>query len=766
MHDYFDLVMGLRAKRYAQACLFAVCGTLLSGCPKKQEAVKFAQVAEGAEDFDAAVGYYEQAAKLHPNDSHLRLRLANARFEASNAHLHSGRISFDQHQLEEATREFRSAALLDPSSEAAQESLAAALAAATQAAAEPQPIGPKESLAYADHPPELKPLQQSPIHLKMANDSRIVYETIAKLAGVNVIFDPDFVSKRITVELDNVALCEALEVVGIESKAFWKPLSTNTFAVFPDQQQKHRDYDDQILQTFHLANTAQAQDLTELVTGLRQMLDLKKIQQLNGQNAVMIRDTPAKLAAVRKIIEDADRAKPEVVVQVEVLQARTDVSHKLGISPGTSASLTFNYGCGNSSSSDCSSSSSSSTTSNFTLRNLSHLNSGDFNVTLPGATITALLSDSSTQLIQNPELRSVDGQPAKLRVGDRVPVATGSYQTGAAATTTSVSALVSTQYQYIDVGVNVDITPHIHPNRDVSMKLAIEVSSVSGYSTIGSLQEPIISQRKIEQEIRLKEGEVSILGGLFERSQSRSKNGWPGISHIPFLGYLTSERDNEIQNNEILIVLIPRVVRYPQITLANQSALYTGSEANFQLKPVVAREKEAESGLASGTASKPKTGSDVDHNGVPAIGFATEEAHSTPVLAFDPPELDLHAGQTSTIRLNIQGANDLFSVAALFQYDPKKISIEEVRHGQFFSNGGAETAVVQQIDKERGVAVVSAMRPPKAAGISGNGTVLEIVVRALSEGAGQFAVSEIRAKDSQGEPIPVATVQLPVRVSN
>jgi len=96
MHDYFDQVAGLRAKRYAQACLFAVCGILLSGCPKKQDAVKFAQVAEAAKDFDASVGYYEQAAKLHPNDSHLRLRLANARFEASNAHLRSGRISFDQ----------------------------------------------------------------------------------------------------------------------------------------------------------------------------------------------------------------------------------------------------------------------------------------------------------------------------------------------------------------------------------------------------------------------------------------------------------------------------------------------------------------------------------------------------------------------------------------------------------------------------------------------------------------------------------------------
>jgi len=395
-----------------------------------------------------------------------------------------------------------------------------------------------------------------------------------------------------------------------------------------------------------------------------------------------------------------------------------------------------------------------------TLKNLSHLNSNDVTVTLPGATATALLTDSKTQLIQNPELRSVDGQAAKLRVGDRVPVATGSYQTGATATTSSVNALVSTQYQYIDVGVNVDITPHVHPNRDVSMKLAIEVSSVSGYSTIGSLQEPIISQRKIEHEIRLKEGEVSILGGLFERSNTKSKSGWPGISRIPFLGYFTSENDSEVQNNEILIVLIPRVVRYPQFTPGNQRALYTGSETNFQLKLEAGKDDKS----ASGAVAVSRPAETVKRETAPAPASPIPGSQTT--LVFEPRDLTLHAGQSGTLLVTVRQASDLASLAALVEYDPKVVNIEEVHHGTFFSEPGREMAVVQQINNEQGVAVISVQRPVNSRGINGDGPILEIKLRGATQGAGQIRIRNIVGRDSQGQKIALMTTDVTVRVAD
>ena len=429
-------------------------------------------------------------------------------------------------------------------------------------------VQPQSDLAEA--PPVLKPLSNSPINIRMFNDARAVYDTLGKLAGLTVILDPDFPARRISVELSDATLRQALDVVSMQAKAFWKPVTQNIILVAPDQPQKRRDYEEQIVQMFYLANTTLPQDMTEIVTGLRQLLDLKRIQQVNSQNAVIIRDTPDKLAIAEKIIHELDNAKPEVVIQVEVLQARRDRVHELGIAPDGSAAISFV---------NPDSSSSSSNANRLPLNKL--LSAGDYNVTLPGATIHALMTDSATRIIQDPEVRSIDGQAAKLRVGDRVPVATGSFQAG---TSAGINPLVNTQFQYIDVGVNADITPRVHPDHEVSLKVSIEVSSVTGTATIGGIQQPIISQRKIEHDIRLKEGEASILGGLFERIDTKTLNGWPGLAHIPLLRYLFSSESTDHQQNEVLVVLIPRIVRLPALTGADLRPLSTGTESNVQIR--------------------------------------------------------------------------------------------------------------------------------------------------------------------------------------
>jgi general secretion pathway protein D len=422
----------------------------------------------------------------------------------------------------------------------------------------------------AELPPNLKPLPNSPINIRMSSDARAIYDTLGKLAGLTVVLDPDFPARRITVELNDATIGQALDIVSMEAKAFWKPVTQNIILVAPDQPQKRRDYEEQIVQMFHLSNTTLPQDMTEIVTGLRQLLDLKRIQQVNSQNAVIIRDTPDKLAIAEKIIHELDNAKPEVVIQVEVLQARHDRVHELGIAPDGSATISFV---------NPDSSSSSSNTNKVPLNKL--LSGGDYNVTLPGATVHALMTDGTTHIIQDPELRSIDGQPAKLRVGDRVPVATGSFQAGSSA---GINPLVNTQFQYIDVGVNADITPRVHPDHEVSLKISIEVSSVTGSTTIGGIQQPIISQRKIEHDIRLKEGEASILGGLFERVDTKTLNGWPGLAHIPLLRYLFSSESTDHQENEVLVVLIPRIVRLPALTPADLRPLSTGTESNVQIR--------------------------------------------------------------------------------------------------------------------------------------------------------------------------------------
>src|SRR4029077_1217625 len=208
--------------------------------------------------------------------------------------------------------------------------------------------------------------------------------------------------------------------------------------VAPDQPQKRRDLDEEEVGTFYLSNTLTPQDLTEVVTGLRQLLDLKRIQQVNAQNAIIVRDTPDRLALASKIIRDIDKAKPEVVIHVQVLETRLDRMRDPGIQPGTSVSATFMPRTqlqpqGSTSTNGTGTGTTGTTTTStpqVTIQALRHLSSADYSLTLPGATATALLTDSSTRIIQDPEIRVTDGQEAKLRIGDRVPIATGSFQAG------------------------------------------------------------------------------------------------------------------------------------------------------------------------------------------------------------------------------------------------------------------------------------------------------------------------------------------------
>ncbi len=297
---------------------------------------------------------------------------------------------------------------------------------------------------------------------------------------MSVIFDPEFQQRRITVELPRVTLEQALDAVAWASKSFWKPLTGSVILVAPDNPQKRKDVEDEEVRTFYLSNTLTPQDLTEVMQGLRQLLDLRRVQQVDAQNALVIRARPDELVLAAKIIHDLDKVKPEVVIHVQVLAANRDRMRDLGILPGQSVAMAFNPrtalqpGSGTSSSSS-SSSSTSSTPLSVTLNNLQHLSSADWAITLPGATANAILTDDKTQVIQDPEVRIVDGEKATLKVGEKYPIATGSFQAGVGVSANSVSPLVNTQFTYQDVGVQLDVTPRIHPDGDVSMKLTISV---------------------------------------------------------------------------------------------------------------------------------------------------------------------------------------------------------------------------------------------------------------------------------------------------
>jgi len=762
-------------RRWSQVSVWLAIALFAVGCPKNgNHEYQAGRNAEETKDWDAAVDFYAQAAKADPRNANIKIRLDQARFEAGQLHVKQGLKQREKGDLQAALSEFQRAQILDPSSIVAdqevQKTLQMLADKARTAAQEEEPLVENGQAVLASKPAEIKPLSRAPINVKMVNESKYVFDTIGKLAGVTMIYDPDLQVRRISVDLNNVTLEQALDIVSLESKTFWKPVTENIIMVIPDSTQKRRDYEEQVLRTFYLSNVVVAQDLTEITTGLRQLLELKHIQQVNAQNAIIIRDTPDKLALADKIIHDIDRAKPEVIIQVEVLQARLDKLRNLGIVPGQSASIAINPNS-STTTNNTTTTTTSTAPNTVTLNQLTHLNQNDVVLTLPSATANFVLTDTTTKIIDNPEIRTVDGQQAKLRVGDRVPIATGSFQAGVGVGSTAgagfVNPLVNTQFQYQDVGVNVDLTPHVHPNRDVSIKIKVEVSSVTGTSTIGGIQQPIISQRTIEHEVRLKEGEVSILGGLIERINTRTLNGWPGLAKIPVMRYLFSGDDTELQENEVLIVLVPHIVRLPEWTRANLRSIYSGTDT----MPATRRELDIKAPTSNPnpqvTPANTTTPAVQPPPGVPSSGVDNPGAAaqgSGARMRFEPGTVNLAPGQTATLGVVVENVNDLFSVPMLLQFNPAVVSIEEVRHGGFLSGGTQEIAIVQRVDKEHGQAIISATRQPNTPGVNGSGTLLGIVVKAIAPGTSNISIVQVNAKDSQQKTIPLVTSEATVRV--
>jgi len=751
--------------------LFAIAAFALVGCVKGNKSnhdFSAGQKAEELQDYDTALADYDRALRSQPSNVEYKLRALQMRFEDSQYHVEQGRKDLNAGQLQMALAEFQHAASIDPSNAAAAQEAKKTLELLAAQSASSQPTNKALSTPSFDSqllaaPPELKPLSREPINFRATEDARTVFETIGKLAGLSVLFDPDFVSRRISVELPGVTLEQALDAVSLESKAFWKPLSSTVIFVAPDNPQKRRDLEDEEVRTFYLANTLTPQDLTEVVTGLRQLLDLRRVTQVNSDNAIVVRDTPDKLILAAKIIHSIDQVRPEVLIRFEVLSASLDHLRDIGILPGQSVGITFNPTCANQpSNSGCSSSTTSSSSSTTTttptigLNSLKNLSLADYSATLPGATANAILTDSNTHIIQDPEIRVTDGEKASLKIGQRVPVATGSFEAGVGASTTSVvSPLVNTQFQYIDVGVNIDVTPRVHPDGDVSLTLSIDVSSVVSESNIGGIEQPVIGQNKIgPDQIRLRPGEVSVLGGLFQTTKTNNVNGIPGLAKLPFFKYLFSDNQTETQTSDILIVITPHVLQMPNITSADLRPLAAGTDTNVRVYYKDEQPQDGGTSALAPSATPPPTQA-------PSPAVAQSPAAQ---LQFNPSSATIKPGARVTLGLNVSNVKDLYSIPLLIHYDPSVIQVEDVTNGGFLSGGTQEIAVVQRIDAQHGDVIVSATRQPNTPGVNGSGTLLGLVVRGVAPGTSPIQILQVNGRNSQQQPIPMVSGEATIKV--
>src|SRR5256886_407657 len=409
--------------------------------------------AESQTQYDAAFEAYKEAYALKPKDSRYLAAYLRLRGSAAAEHVRKGQLLRSSLKLAEALAEFQRAAEIDITNIAAQQELGrtAAMLKKQQEglAVTPTPESPlSKMIEQAEGPVDLEPFSDTPLTLRMTTTADNVYKTIGKLAGINVLFDLDYKPQRINIELDDVPLREALRMVAMQSKTFWRPVSTK--AIFVAAEGRRKDFEDNVMTTFYLRNASTPAELQEVVSTLKGILDISRIQVNPTHSAITLRGTPDQMVLAQKLVSDLDKPKAEVVIDIAVLQVSRDRLRTLGTTVPTSTSIAL------------------AAAAPGTVK-LGSLNGSNFQMAVPGGSFDFLMFDNNTKVLQDPEIRVLDQQKAQLKIGDRIPIATGSFSAGGSVGGGGVTPLVHPQFQDRDAGEYRAIRPPIPSNCEATL---------------------------------------------------------------------------------------------------------------------------------------------------------------------------------------------------------------------------------------------------------------------------------------------------------
>ena len=797
------------------------------------------RIAEGKKDWDAALASYEKALSEDPAELTYQMAAQKARFQCAQIHVDTGLKLRSQGQLDESLAEFQKAYAINPGSAIAAQEVDLTrqmlererkrqAATGKEAPAAERGLTPVQEYHQQERDrlgrllgvPELKPLNPQPINLKMNNKTKVLFDTVAKYAGINLLWDPEYQvpsgDKGFNVELNDSTIEQSLDYLAVLTHSFWKPLSTNTIFVTNENPNKRRDYEEQVVKVFYLQNIQSDAELNEVVTLLRTVADLQKVALYKGQNAIIARGEADKVELAEKIINDVDKPKAEVVVDLMVIEASTTFSRQVTAaiaSTGLNLPVTFNprstIQVQNSSSSSGSTNntntngtagltnttattSSSTTGTLIPLNQLSHIGNSDFATTLPSALLQAALSDAGSKILQAPQLRSVDNVKATLKIGEKEPIATGSFQPGVAGV--GVNPLVNTQFTYQDVGVNVEITPRVHENGDVTMHIDLDISTVASYVNVGGISQPVIGQRKVQHDIRMREGEVGLLGGLINTEDDKTVTGIPGLASIPILGNLFKGSSVNHNRDELMIVVIPHVIRQPEITADNLRTIAVGTQTTTHLSRAP---RQQESPVAQATAAAevqpavsvaPPVTAPAVGNPLPVPPAASLPPATAPPLApgaeppptggatvsdfngptqvyFKPGHVDAVAGGNFAVAVALDNGQDVASTPMILEFDPKLLHLNDITLGGLLTSTGQKPIFNKNIQNERGAASVILNVIPDNPGVTAaTGTLVTLNFQALAAGSGTVAIQSLAVKNSRGSVIHTGSPQLTVTV--
>ena len=633
------------------------------------------EVALQQKDWDSAVQYFLKAIQREPDNPRFRLYLAKAIIEASNFHLSKGKEYFEKGDLKLALIEFEKALGFNPENMEAGRMKRVVLKKMEEERKKAREkteveIVKEEAKKKKEETPSL-PSIVTPINLRFTNvDLKEIFKALQKISGINFLYDESFQSKKISIDISNLSFKDAFERLLLQSKLFYKIIDPQTIIIIPDNPAKRRQYEEVVMKTFFLSNT----DPNQLQTILRSLAEIKTIAINPALNCITVRDTPKKVELAEKIIKIHDKSKGEILIDVEILEVNRSRMREYGIELSQYQILeTLSPGL---------------PTEGSTIRGhmFEYINASDFLFSIPSISYKLLQTDTKSKIIAKPQLRVLDQETVTVRLGDKVPIPVTTFVPIAGG---GPSQQPITSFQMQDIGINIDLTPQIHHDGWVTLKLKFELTFITNPGT--ATLPPTIGNRSVSTIIRLRDNETGLLAGLLRDTERRSLRGFPGITELPILNKIFSGTSEEVTQTDIVLTLTPRIIKFPEIEEEDLRSIWVGTEEDLGLKEPPPPSPFKEEKIEERLKKEEKTPEE-----------RKEEELLEGKISLNPDFQVVEKGKEFLMKVFMEGVKEVKTLDLELEFAPKILQVKEIQEGSILKLEGIKGHLLKNFDNEKG----------------------------------------------------------------
>jgi len=664
-------------------------------------------------EWDKAVEYFEKAVRENPKNSVYRIALAKAKIEACNYHLVRARKKASLGRKDEALEEYKKALSYDPLNGMILNEMK-----------EFQKKKVEKQEVDLDVPIKLK-TDKERINLKFTDTNlSSIFKALGKHAGLNVLFDEQFKDKPMTFSIEDMTFEEALNSLCLATRNFYRIVNERTIIIVPDNAMKRRQYEITAIKTFYLSN-AKADDIKTILSSmLRSEYRAPFIVVDKNLNSITLRDSPENIKLAEKIIRNLDKARGEVIIDLEIMEVRRSKLRQYGIDFD-------NYGINV----KYETPTSAEEKGWINLPELSFSEKSNYFVTLPTSFIKLLETDADTKVIAQPRLRGIEGEEITYTVGDKVPIPRTTFTPIAAG---GISQQPITSFEYQDVGITLKITPYIHFEREITLELEIKVTSLGGTGYAGI---PILGTREVKNVIRLKEGETNLLAGLLRDEERKSLKGIAGLKNLPIIGRLFSNTDQTISQTDIILTITPYIIRSVSIDKENLEPLWIGLKKEPVRKfpePLSFPEEEQR---------------------LPEVREKIERKRE---IFISPSHFSVPKGRQFFVNIFIRSDEEISNMSVTLNFDSNIIQAKDVKAGNFISQLGRKVPFLKNISE--GTVTIGFSSPDITKGSKGQGILAQVSFLSKSKGESSISITSVSANTPTGSSISFNTKDARVKV--